>query len=67
MVTMIPYSGYGTVEQRGKPPRNESFTQSEICKVFAFQHKGVVLLSKRGVEDQSIQRMSSLACEVEMF
>jgi hypothetical protein len=25
----IPYTGYGTVEQREKPPRNESFTQRE--------------------------------------
>jgi len=27
MITWIPYRGYGTVEQREKPPRNESFTQ----------------------------------------
>jgi hypothetical protein len=27
MITWIPYSGYGTMEQREKPPRNESFTQ----------------------------------------
>jgi hypothetical protein len=27
MITWIPYTGYGTMEQREKPPRNESFTQ----------------------------------------
>jgi hypothetical protein len=29
MITWIPYTGYGTMEQREKPPRNESFTQRE--------------------------------------
>ncbi len=29
MMTWIPYTGYGTVEQREKPPRNESFTQRQ--------------------------------------
>jgi hypothetical protein len=28
MITWIPYRGYGTMEQREKPPRNESFTKS---------------------------------------
>jgi hypothetical protein len=30
MITRIPCTGYGTVEQREKPPRNESFTQRDI-------------------------------------
>ena len=30
MITWIPYTGYGTVEQREKPPRNESFTHSDL-------------------------------------
>jgi len=50
-----------------KNPPETKVSLCEMDKVFAFQHKGVVLLSKRGVEDQNIQRMSSLACEVEMF
>jgi hypothetical protein len=29
MITWIPYTGYGTVEQREKTPRNESFTQRQ--------------------------------------
>ncbi len=29
MITWIPYTGYGTMEQREKPNRNESFTQRE--------------------------------------
>jgi hypothetical protein len=32
MITWIPYTGYGTMEQREKPPRNESFTQREPTK-----------------------------------
>ena len=27
MITRIPYTGYGTVEQRENPPRDERFTQ----------------------------------------
>jgi hypothetical protein len=30
MITWIPYTGYGTVEQRENPPRNESFTQKKL-------------------------------------
>ena len=30
MITWIPYTGYGTMEQREKPPRNESFTHRDI-------------------------------------
>ena len=29
MITWIPYTGYGTVEQRENPPPNESFTQRD--------------------------------------
>ena len=67
MITMIPCPGYGTVEQRENPPPKRKFHSKRARKVFALQHKGVVLPSKRGVEDQNIQRMSSLTCEVEMF
>jgi nucleoid DNA-binding protein len=44
MITRIPHTGYGTVEQREKPPRNESFTQRKkgikefAAKIFSF-HK----------------------------
>jgi hypothetical protein len=37
MITWIPYRGYGTVEQREKPPRNESFTQSEFIRLLFLQ------------------------------
>jgi hypothetical protein len=29
MITWIPYTGYGTMEQRENPSRNESFTKSK--------------------------------------
>ena len=32
MITWIPYSGYGTMEQRERPPRNESFTLRFVTK-----------------------------------
>jgi len=35
MITWIPYTGYGTVEQREKPPRNESFTQRDLSRLIA--------------------------------
>jgi hypothetical protein len=34
MITWIPYTGYGTMEQREKPPRNERFhTQRVLTRV----------------------------------
>jgi hypothetical protein len=38
MITWIPYTGYGTVEQREKPPRNESFTQRDIYNIYIYMY-----------------------------
>jgi hypothetical protein len=37
MITWIPYTGYGTVEQREKPPRNESFAEREWTQIGMFR------------------------------
>ena len=41
MITRIPCTGYGTVEQRENPPRNESFTQSDLTNLERREHRKV--------------------------